>query len=500
MTIDSPFADRVRNAIEQGNFEQAFSWYEQALQSGQKELRVEYAFLLWEYYEFPRAKELFQELALDSSTPILTQQAIAKCYFRLGRFDDAAQVMEQVVQRSPGDVELLLQFASCCERSDRFEPSLEACNQALAIEPSHQGIVRQLAHIERRQGDFGAAIDRLQQFLVEYSWADNWQARYELAGCLDRVGEYRDAWLNLVEAKTWLRPQSLTDLQISYATRKRQADVVQGITDVDWARWQRLQPAETQSIALMAGFPRSGTTLLETLLTSHPCVEGTDESGILLSQFTKPMIWDADDPMQAVIELRSFDQDQIAAGREHYLRCTGNVLGADLQNKLLIEKDPLLTCDLALPLRLFPEAKIIMPLRNPRDVIISYFFTMLPFAWSSSPATDIVESAKFYSDVINHWLYLRHRLPWASCEIRYEDLTEDPLEQTRRLSEFLELDFQPAMLDPTQRRKDKMVSTPTYDDVTKPIYRRAVGRWENYREFLEPALPILEPCCQALGY
>jgi hypothetical protein len=56
------------------------------------------------------------------------------------------------------------------------------------------------------------------------------------------------------------------------------------------------------------------------------------------------------------------------------------------------------------------------------------------------------------------------------------------------------------MLDHSRRRKDKMVSTPTYDDVSKPIYQRAVGRWHHYHEFLEPALAILEPICQALEY
>lgn len=500
MPVDSSLADRVKDAIEEGDFARAFSCYEHALKAGQYELRSEYAFLLWEYYEFSRAQRLFHEIVLEPSTPILTHQAIAKCYFRLGRFEDAAKVMEEAVKRSPQDVELLLQFASCCERSDRFDPAIEACSKALKLEPSHQGLTRQMAHIERRQGDFSAAINRLEQFFVEYSWAENWQVRYELASCLDRVGEYRDAWVNLLEAKLHLRAQSLVDLQTSYSTRRRQAEVAQAITDVDWARWQNLKPTETQSIALLAGFPRSGTTLLETILSSHPSVEGTDESAILTTQFIKPMIWDAEDAFQAVVELRSFDQEQIAAGREHYLRCTRNVLGTDFQNKLLIEKDPLLTCDLALPLRLFPEAKIIMPLRDPRDVITSYFFTMLPFGWNSSPATGIVESAKFYSDVMRHWLILRSRIPWESCEIRYEDLTDEPLQQTQRLSEFLDLDFQPTMLDPSQRRKDKMVSTPTYDDVTKPIYKRSVGRWQNYREFLEPAMAILEPVCKALKY
>lgn len=141
-----------------------------------------------------------------------------------------------------------------------------------------------------------------------------------------------------------------------------------------------------------------------------------------------------------------------------------------------------------------------MPLRDPRDVAISYFFTMVPLNWNSAPSSDIVETARFYHDVMRHWLLFRNRLPWPTIETRYEDLVDDNVAETKKLTRFLKLPWDDAMLDTDRRSQHKVVSTPTYDDITQPVYRRGVGRWKNYRRHLEPALEILNEYAAELGY
>lgn len=491
---------QVQLALAEGDFDTVFEQYDEALRSGRTEVKVGYAFLLWQYYEYPRASELFRELTSEPDLPRDILLAIAKCQFRQARFAAAAETMELAVRRWPNDPNLWHQFASCCERSDRFNTAREACERGLMSAPWHQGLARQLAHVERRQDNLEAAICRLEQFLVEFPWVESWQVRYELAACYDRIGEYCDAWNQLLKAKLVLREQSLLDLKESYRVRRRQAEVTNQVSAADLSRWSRLNISQPRRLALLAGFPRSGTTLLETMLSAHPEVQSTDESGVLVEQFVRPLIRDAESASAALIELRSFDQDQIMAGRNHYFRCTENVIGERLDEHLLIEKDPLLTCDLAIPLRLFPEARFIMPLRDPRDVVLSYYFTMLPFAWNSAPATDIVESAKFYSDVIYHWLNLRQRLPWDWHEVRYEKLVGQPELELERLTSFLGIESTDSMLDHEQRRRAKPISTPTYDDIGRPIYLRSAGRWHHYEEQLAPAMPVLAPLFRHLGY
>ena len=125
---------------------------------------------------------------------------------------------------------------------------------------------------------------------------------------------------------------------------------------------------------------------------------------------------------------------------------------------------------------------------------------MVPLNWNSAPAISIVEAAKFYFDCMRHWITLRDRLSWPNCELRYEELVVNPEATLKHAAEFLGLSWDDAMLDRRHRSERRAVRTPTYDDITKPIFGRAVGRWVNYERHLEPALEPLVPFLKAFGY
>jgi hypothetical protein len=101
---------------------------------------------------------------------------------------------------------------------------------------------------------------------------------------------------------------------------------------------------------------------------------------------------------------------------------------------------------------------------------------------------------------MRHWLWWRARFDWPTCETAYERLIADPQAESRRVTEFLGLNWDPSMLDERQRSERKAVRTPTYIDVTKPLYTRSIGRWRNYQKHLEPGLEILRPFVKAFGY
>ncbi len=504
MPRETELQSKTRAAMAVGEVDSAFDLYEAALAKGAScAVRIEYASLLWQCYEYQRAISLFNELVEDPHTETLTLQIIAKAYFLAGRFSEAAKVMQVSVTRDDNpDSELLVQLASCLERDNQIGASIEAAERAHKLAPSNHGAVRQLAHNEKRDNNYEAAVKRIKSQLIDFPDGPNWKLRYELAASLDRLGEYDRAWMEMENAKAQLFQQSKKDLDFSCQIRRRQGEFVKLVNDDDLRRWYQtsVEDSPPKRIALLAGFPRSGTTLLEQILTSHSEVVGTDETGILTTQFVSPIVWQAKDAFDALLEIRGLDNKQLLSGRESYCRFTEAVIGERIDDRLLIEKDPLMTCDLPFPLRLFPGASIIMPLRDPRDVIVSYFFTMVPLNWNSSPSTNIVESARFYHDVMRHWLLLRNRLPWPSIETRYEDLVAAQVTETKKLTEFLGLTFDKSMLDVKKRSSANAVSTPTYDDITKPLYPRAVGRWQNYRKHLEPALAILDPYAREFGY
>ncbi len=95
---------------------------------------------------------------------------------------------------------------------------------------------------------------------------------------------------------------------------------------------------------------------------------------------------------------------------------------------------------------------------------------------------------------------LRDRLPWPKHELRYEDLVAHPGDTLKMVAGFLDLPWDESMLDRRRRSERRAVRTPTYDDITKPISDRAVGRWSHYAKYLEPALEPLLPFLKAFEY
>ncbi len=490
--------------IRMGDVESAIDIYRLAV-TGDAPWQTYYEFglLLHKCYQFDAAVEQFQTVIEKQDVPVAALQTIAKQYFSIGRFSAAAMVMRSAIEQSAShDADCLEQLAGCLERNNQTEEAAEIAHRALKIDPSSVPAIRLLAHIDKRAGKFETAVDRLSNRLTATSSENDWMLQYELASSLDRLGEYDSAWDALVEAKDQLRTATAPHLKRSYEIRKRQGELSKRITDIDFKRWReaRIPDSQPQRITLLAGFPRSGTTLLEQILTAHSDCIGTDETGILTSQFIDQLVWSAGDDIDALIELRGFDAEDITRGQSQYVDFTESFIGEPIGDRLLIEKDPLLTCDLPVPLRLFPQASILMPLRDPRDVALSYFFTILPIGWNSAPSTTISETARFYHDVMRHWLLLRDRLPYPFLETRYDELVSNPNVEARRITDFLGLDWQPDVLDVSKRSSDKAIRTPTYDDVAKPLYTRAIGRWKNYERQMEPALEILNQYASEFGF
>lgn len=460
-----------------------------------------HAGILQHIYRSAEAAPLWDRLlAHPDATPDQWLMA-AKRFFQDGRFAGSVRFTARAWQAVPDSPDIAVLHVSALERSGELEEAARVASALLKNHPRHPRLVRQLAHLERREGRFEAARERLERQLRAFSSPDDWRLRYELAAVYDRLGGFAEAMRELDLAKRQIARESAALRPEWRAMSTRQWEVAQGVTAARLARWQKDAPQPPRRMCLMAGFPRSGTTLLEKVLTAHPGCIGTDESGILATQFRTPIVFGASSAAAVLAELDGYDEESLTAGREVYFRCTADVLGEDPGDRLLLEKDPLLTLDLALPLRLFPEARILMPLRDPRDVLISFYFTIVPHSANSVAAASLADSALYLKEVMRHWLLWRERLdPARWMESRYEDLLADPETRTRELAAFLGLDWRPEMLAHHHAGDARPIGTPTYDDVSKPLYTRSLGRWRNYLPWLEPHLETLAPVLDAFGW
>jgi tetratricopeptide (TPR) repeat protein len=500
---DLPLA--ANSAIEAGDPERAVSLYEDAIKQGATDPSTlgNLGVLLWRLFEFHKGEEIFARLVDDPRADMATLRRVAHCYYEIGRFGKAVAVMRVALNRlDQPDAPATNTLAWVLERDHQIDEARQLAERAHALDPTYGPAVRLLAHLDLRAGELEGAERRILEQLCRHPSDSDWGLRYELAAVRDRLGLYDAAWAALCQAKAQLADQTAPHLQNSYFIRHRQWELTQSVTPADRRRWRQAGDSliAPRRIAFLTGFPRSGTTLLEQIIATNADSIGTDESGILSRQFVEPLVLRAKDTMSAIIELRSFDNEQLAAGREAFYRMTESYLDQPIGQRLLIEKNPLQTADMPLPLRLFPESRWLIALRDPRDVVLSYLFTLIPVNWNSAPATNVVEACRFYADTMRHWLWWRERLEWPALETAYERLITDPHGESRRVAEFLGLTWSPSMLDERHRSERKAVRTPTYIDVTKPLYTRSIGRWQNYQRYLEPGLESLKPFVKAFGY
>lgn len=491
----------AQGALERGDIEQALAIWSR-ITSGHAATGdlLEHAALLHRLYRSNDAAPLWERLIAHPEATPGQWLAAAKLAFQAGRFAASSRFTARALAACPDSADIAAMHASALERSGDREQAARVAADLLDRFPGHARLVRQVAHLERLGGRFVEAKDRLERQLVHHPGEEDWRLRHELAAVLDRLGEFGGAMRELELAKQQLAPESAKLRPAWRAMTERQWEVTRSLSKERLERWQEPLSGAPRRIFLLAGFPRSGTTLLEKILTTHPDCIGTDESGVLATQFRDPIIFGATSASAAIGELDGLEPEDLAAGRDEYFRCTEDLLGEQVGWRLLIEKDPLLTADLALPLRLFPEARILMPLRDPRDVVLSFFFTIVPLAPNSVAASSLEDTCRYYAEVMRHWILLRERLdPRRWMESRYEDLLADPESRTRQLAEFLGIDWRPDLLA-HHKGGGRAMGTPTYDDVSKPLYTRSLERWRNYGRWLEPHLHHLQPFMDAFGY
>jgi Tfp pilus assembly protein PilF len=428
-------------------------------------------------------------------------------YYLLRRMDRALACFDRAVTVDPSSANARLTLASWLERTRRMDEAMECVETCLAQHPGDGQALYFKAFLMHRKGLNGEAETALRDLLrsnPSLPLPVRCNAHYLLGIVLDALGQYAGALRCLGEAKT-LRHQTVNAAAIEQfdqnVDQTRRAALAQ-LTPGTLQRW-REEAADApcpHSLAILAGAPRSGTTLLEQILGAHPEILVIDE----LHSFGKEMLDKLFPPPQPRLLTLNSLNDLTAAARAQFiaryfkslLRETEEDPGA----RLLLDKNPARTAWLHAWLRLFPQSKVIIALRDPRDVIISCYFQNIPEDWAVVSYFSLERTAKFYSDCMDVWLRMRELGGFDWIETRYEDVVGDLEGQGRRVTNFLGLPWHESQARYNETTRRKFVHSPTYDEVTKPVHKRAVGRWEHYAGAMAPLQAGLAKYCQAFGY
>lgn len=525
---------QIEAALAAGNIEGAAKLAESALALGQAD-PMTLNLAAWrreEAGDYRGAHQLLRRALAIAPGDVMILAAIGAVLRKEGRPDEALAVLDQVVTAEPRHAAAWLErgyaldglraeqaatasytqaialdpqlapalgkLADIAAKNGEKEAGRSFAARALAVNPFEPSATYALAVMEIEDGDPAEAETRLTRLLkTSLKHDDRTRALTLLGDAMDRQGRTGEAFEAYEQAQANFRNAYEGELAPAPG-RPSHRQFIEAIT----AQVRQTGPVRRSSSeavpgaavthVFLLGYPRSGTTLVENILASASGVVALEERDTLA---------DADQallPNDGVMpDLDTLDPTLIADLRKRYWARVES-LGADAAGKIFVDMNPFNGIKLPIIARLFPEARILIMRRDPRDVVLSCFrinFTPSPAAFAFS---DLGETARHYDALMTLIELCRQNLPLAYHEVRYDRVVSDFEETVRALATFVGIEWTEAFRTFDKTAKTRGVRTASATQVRQGLYDGG-GRWRRYEAQLAPVLPIITPWVRRFG-
>jgi tetratricopeptide (TPR) repeat protein len=414
------------------------------------------------------------------------EQAIlrSRSLVALQRFDEAEKAYKSALELAPADARAWVGLGIIYERtgqSGRLGELIDAAAAAgvtvaqLSFLPAlHAFHERRFDEAERLLDAVDTGEDPIRWYRLKSRIADRTgrpAEAFEAAAAMNRSVEDFERWVRVGE---------------DYRARLRSMAASMGGSEVTASP---IPPAWATPVFLV-GFPRSGTTLLDTFLMGHSKIAVLEEL---------PLIMEAE-KICPVAQVGACSADMLERAREAYLAGLDGHVDRDFDG-LVVDKMPLNMLAVPLIRALFPGARFIFARRHPCDCVLSGFMQSFIASEPMASFLTIAGAADFYDAAMTLWTRSIEAIPIDCHSVVYEELVGDPETTLRPLIDFLGLRWEDAMLDHRSSARSRgAIVTPSYDQVIEPLSKDAAGRWHRYREQLELVLPVLLPWAKELDY
>jgi len=373
--------------------------------------------------------------------------------------------------------------------------------QALAGIPGYPGAVMSLARADLHQRRAPEAEIRIRALLDDPRVTDQ-----ERAHAMGLLGDALDAQSRPAEAYGAYEACN-RQLQRLYGPRYRGLDNAYDYIQGMMRYFESAQPEPWKSRpalgadfsgvrahVFLLGFPRSGTTLLEVILEGHPKVASLEEHELFADSVQQFMGRPSD-----LDRLLHATPAMLDAARGAYWSRVAQS-GIDVAGKIFVDKYPLNTLKLPLIARLFPDAKILLACRDPRDVVLSCFRHRFKMSAPIYELLTVDGAARYYSAAMQLLVRLLSLFALNVCLVRHEDLVTAYAREMKRICDFLALEWHPAMGDFALRTRNRAVLTPSTAQLARGLNTEGLGQWRRYRPQLAAVLPVLEPWVKRFYY
>lgn len=447
---------------------------------------------------------LRRAIELGGADDVETLGALAQALRGLGRFQEARTLYAQALALALADDQraetVLIAWSELEETDGRLDEAEALLERAAAIAPDDPRIAIGRATVLRRREDLEGALAVLDDLEDRPRRAAAHALAMKARGeVLDALGRHDEAFAAFAAFKQRTTELTGDRYRAAFATRQAQA-----LKDFFTAGRTPLLPragvrTDVAQPIFVVGFPRSGTTLVEQTLSSHPAITAGDELSLIdqLAERLGGLLGSQGAYPQALSELWFGDKvGLVDTLRDHYLNEAARLGVVHAGAAWFTDKMPLNETHLGLIHLLFPRSPIVHLVRHPMDVVLSVFFNALSHGHHC--ATTLESAARHFAltaDLMEHY---RAVLPMRYLAVRYEDMVTDQEVQVRRLFDFIGEPYDPRALD--FHENPRPARTASYAQVTEKLYDRSRFRFRRYREHLAPVEPILRPWIERLGY
>lgn len=421
------------------------------------------------------AMELLDDIFAEEPEELGHWNLKAATLGRLGDFDEAIAMYEAVLRRAPGQPKVWTSYAHMLKTVARLEDGIAAYRKAIELRPTLGEAWWSLANLKTvKFSNFDVEAMRRALKTPDLGDDDRLHLEFALGKAMHDAGEFDEAFAHYSRANALrleLQPyvpddvQRLVDKSIATFTAEAFAE--------------RRGGCQSPEPIFIVGLTRSGSTLLEQILSSHSRVEGTSELQDIPILARRPGKYP-----KGVLELKEGERRSLG---EQYLKRTA--VQRRTNKPFFIDKLPNNWMWVPFIHLILPNARIIDARRHPLGCGTSNF--RQHFAHGQGWTYDLEHLGHYYSNYVRLMSHIDAVLPGRVHRVIYERMVDDTEREIRGLLDYCGLEFEPACLE--FYKTERAVRTPSSEQVRRPIYREATQEWRSYEAHLEPLKRALGP-------
>lgn len=381
--------------------------------------------------------------------------------------------------------------ASLCESLSDLKNTKKFLAKGFLVETNNPSLLLIKARLLSRKKKYKKSIKCLKNAInFSKSTQTKIDVTYELARTYDKTDNYKKAWKNILIANRLnqtLLVHNKVDNQFTIDSNKLITDFKENFNPIHKTPTEN-EKQHKPKLAFIVGFPRSGTTLIERILQAHPQIKVLEETNAINELYLKV---DQLKGRSYFDKLNSLTARQIQDLRKTYMDGISDYVKWG-GNETIIDKMPMNGTQLALINTLFPKAKIIFAIRHPVDVCLSCLMQNMLQVFSMNSAASVYDT---YMQLVSAYT---DNIKLNIFTIKYEELVADMPKQARGMLDYLELDWKDEINEFYQNKS--LVNTPSYEQVSQPIYQKSKYRFKHYIKYIENDLKPLKKWVKQFGY